>query len=127
MAWSKGGRRERRQRCAVCGRLFHRHPRKGLGQRTCGGRECQRERHRRACAEWHVREPGPDRDRRLRQRLLKNGVNRRPGADPRVEIDWDVAESAVGAMVRAVVEETAGVLVRWIEGSVVAAPPAAGT
>lgn len=44
-----------RSRCRNCGCLFRPDPRVGKRQHTCRALACQRERHRRSCADWYRR------------------------------------------------------------------------
>ncbi|MCA9637638.1 MAG: hypothetical protein KC420_16545, partial [Myxococcales bacterium] len=53
----------RRRPCRICRRWFDPHPRAGSAP------ECQRERHRRSCAELRRKKPDAGRERRLRRRL----------------------------------------------------------
>ena len=121
MSGESGKRRGRP--CAVCRRWFEPSPRARGRQRVCSRPECQRERHRRACAAWHGRHPGWDRENRLRKRLVREDATPAGGpggSDPRRQIAWDVVRDAVGVEVTAVVEETAGVLVNWARDAVMA-------
>jgi hypothetical protein len=59
-------RRARRSRCQVCGGLYWPDQRAKGRQQTCGRRECQEERHRRADCDWHAQHPEYDVARRLR-------------------------------------------------------------
>ena len=43
----------RKRPCSICRRWFRPHPRLKDRQRTCRDPECQRERHRRKCAQWN--------------------------------------------------------------------------
>ena len=55
--------------CSICRRWYRPHPRQGARQRVCSTPACQRERHRRACAQWRERNPDYDREARLQKRL----------------------------------------------------------
>src|SRR5690606_23234741 len=97
------------------------HPRSGARQRVCSAEACQRERHRRACADWHARNPDYDREGRLRERMMKAGAVSPPVADPiPVRIDSEAARDAVGLEVVVFVEETARVRVDWARDAVMA-------
>ena len=107
-----------RRPCRICKHWFHPDPRVGDRQRACGRAECQRERHRRSCVEWHQRNPTYDRETRLRRRLVTapppaGSVPPRVDVDPLGAIDWEVARDEIGLEMSVVVEETARVLVRW--------------
>ena len=43
--------------CLICRTWFHPDPMVGERQHVCGNPACQKERHRRACARFHEREP----------------------------------------------------------------------
>lgn len=108
--------------CSVCGERFQPHPRAGDRQRTCSRRECQRERHRRNCESWHARNPGYDRERRLRDRLVRDD---RPTTsihalerDPLAQIRWDVVRDAVPTEWGAVLEEVLVQVVQWARDAV---------
>lgn len=88
--------------CRICRRWFRPHPRSGARQCVCSSPSCQRERHRRACRSWHGRNPGWDREDRLRRRLW-----REPGEGSLARLDWSVARDAVGQQVVVVLEEAA--------------------
>ncbi|TPV96475.1 MAG: hypothetical protein B7733_04565 [Myxococcales bacterium FL481] len=59
----------RKRPCRICKRWFQPNPRVGDRQKVCSNATCQRERHRRACAEWRRRNPDYDREERLRRKL----------------------------------------------------------
>lgn len=107
--------------CRVCRKWFCPSPRAGDRQRVCSAAECQRERHRRACASWHGRQPHYDRERRLRERLRPAAApNRSASRDPVAEVAWPVARDAVGLEVAVIVEETAKVLCLYARDAVAA-------
>ena len=109
----------RKRPCRVCRKWFAPHPRAGARQRTCGSDECQRERHRRACAEWHGRHSDYDREGRLRARVRIEAPSGEPlTRDPLVEVAWDVARDAVGMETAVIVEETGKVLALWARDAV---------
>lgn len=101
----------RKRPCRICGKWFAPHPRAGKGQRVCGQRECQHERHRRACCAWHRRHPDYDADRRLRERVR---VEVSPGEplsrDAPAEIAWEATRDAVGFEAAVITGETGKVL-----------------
>lgn len=106
--------------CRVCRKRFLPDPRAGDRQRVCSSPSCQRERHRRACAQWHDRHPDYDREGRLRERLKSAAPapSARPPPDPLPQIDWSVARDAVGMEAAVIVEEAAKVLVSWTRDAV---------
>ena len=81
----------------------------GTRQTVCSSERCQKERHRRNCAEWHRSNPDYDREARLRARVTRPAEE--PVPDPLVRIDWSEARDLVGLEVAVIVEETAKVLV----------------
>lgn len=100
--------------CAVCRKWFAPKPRAGSRQTVCDGDDCQRERHRRACAKWRAKNPDHDAAQRLRKRLEQ--ARRSPPAPPPSmalpEHWWGIARDAVGAKMSVVVQECAKVLDR---------------
>ena len=126
--------------CAVCNETFTPHPRAGTRQGVCGRAECQRERHRRNCLDWHKRNAGYDHDRRLRARLApetrsagetqpspsnatkspKDTVQRTPRVwtDPLAHIQWESLRDVVAPEVLVVLEELATQLVQWARDAV---------
>jgi len=106
--------------CRICRKWFRPDPRVGSRQRTCSNPECQRERHRRDCADWHSRNPGYDLEERLRKQLHKIPRERkRQGSElggplhPRRQLDWDAARDAVSPQVVVVVEESLKVAIDY--------------
>ena len=55
----------RKRPCRICRCWFLPHPRAGPRQQVCSRPECQRERHRRACADWRRRNPDYDAEDRV--------------------------------------------------------------
>lgn len=104
--------------CRICGKWFRVDPREGDRQHVCSSRPCQRERHRRACCDWHRRNPGYDRGTRLRRRLhLCPPPPSTPpvdpfGASPLRKVNLEAARDAVGQEVIVVVEFAGQVLYR---------------
>lgn len=87
---------KRRRRCKICQQLFMPDPRVGARQGACGAVDCQRERHRLACAAWREREAPAVREYRLRRRL----------GCPEGSLKLDVVRDECGAKVKVVIEET---------------------
>lgn len=111
----------RKRPCRVCRRWFLPGPRAGDRQRTCSEPSCQQERHRRACADWHRRNPDYDRGERLRRRLRRSDEEAggaRGGALPQGRIDWSVARDAVGLQGAVLAEELAEVIADWTRDAV---------
>ena len=92
----------RKRPCRICRRWFRPHARCGARQRVCDSPTCQRERHRRDCRAWHGRNPGYDREDRLRRLLWREASGGAPA-----RLDWSVARDAVGLEVVVVMEEAA--------------------
>jgi len=109
----------RKRPCRQCGKWFQPNPRAGKRQRSCDREDCQRERHRRACAHWRARNPEYDIERRLRDRVRADPSAGEPlHRDPMAEIAWDVARDAVGVETSVIVEETGKVLASWARDAV---------
>jgi len=112
-------RKRVRRPCGICGKWFRVNPRQGDRQRVCSSPECQRERHRRNCKDWHGRNPGYDADLRLRQRLyLCPPPPSMPpvdpfGTSPLRKVNLEAARDAVGQQVVVLVEVASKVL--WQE------------
>jgi hypothetical protein len=105
----------RKRPCRICRRWFVPHPRAGERQHVCSAADCQRERHRQACAHWRQREAEADRCHRLRQRLRVEAAGEAGGQSGlRPQIAWDAVRDAVGLEVRVVLEE----ILRLIEAAV---------
>lgn len=108
--------------CTICRRWFRPHPRAGRRQRVCGSPECQRERHRRACAAWRKRHPDYDREERVRRRLVPAQVEAcRELArlvDPLEAVDWAAARRLVGVETSLLVEQSGQLLVGWARDAV---------
>lgn len=97
-----GGKRP----CRICRRWFHPHPRAGDRQRVCDATSCQRERHRRACQRWRLREAGAERQHRLRQRIrVDSNGEQAPGEGLGARLSLGAVRDAVGLEVAVVIEE----------------------
>lgn len=110
--------------CRICGKWFRVDPREGARQRVCSSATCQRERHRRACRDWHRRNLGYDADLRRRRRLQLCPV---PPAAPPVDpfgvsplrkVHLEAARDAVGQEVVVVVEVAGQVLWEGVRDAV---------
>jgi hypothetical protein len=112
--------------CRICRKWFRPDPREGTRQRVCSSPACQRERHRRACAAWHARNPAYDREARLQKKLQAKAQVSSEGraiVPPLARLDWAVARDAVGPEVTVVVEESVRVLSRWVRDAVITQVP----
>ena len=79
--------------CRVCRRWFRPSPRVGDRQHVCGSPACQRELHRRNCADWHRRNPGLEKETRFEERLVEaDPAKQQRLADPLEAIDWPFAK-----------------------------------
>ena len=106
--------------CRFCRRWFLPDPRAAARQTVCSTPECQRERHRRSCASWHQQNPDYDRDRRLRERLVRReeGTKWTRDEDPMRGLDLDVVRDAVPLEVLVLIDEFGGLLARWCRDAV---------
>ena len=110
----------RKRPCRICRKWFEPHPRAGCRQRVCSREDCQRERHRRACAAWRERDGPGEREERLRRRLVRqdNEAVPRQNVDPLSGLDWSAVRDAVGLEVAVVIEESGKLLVGWTRDTV---------
>ena len=86
--------------CGVCGRWFRPSKRQGERQRVCSTPDCQRERHRRSCAEWHLGERKEEALERARHRLVAREGE--PGAAA-CGLRLDALRSSMGAEMELIV------------------------
>ena len=110
--------------CRVCRRWFLPSPRAGSRQTVCSDPECQRERHRRSCSAWRRENPDSDRDRRLRERPVRDAGGRKLclDEDPMRGLVLDAVRDVVQLEVLVLIEESAGVLARWCRDAVRSQP-----
>lgn len=102
-----------RRPCACCRCWFTPNPRVGKRQRACAKPECQRERHRQACARQRKRDPERDAADRLRRKLGQARQQETLATNVILpEVWWKVARDVVGAKFVVVVQECAKVLDR---------------
>jgi hypothetical protein len=92
---------------------------------VCSDAVCQKERHRRSCADWHARNENYDREERLRKKVrpAREGSPRSPELDPLAEIDWEAARDVVGSEGAVFIEETQKVVIAWARDAVRAEVP----
>lgn len=95
----------RKRPCRVCRRWFRPDPRQKDRQYVCDRKECQRERHRRNCEDWHRRNPDYDRETRLRSRLKRGKERVGAVAEPSQGINWGDARDAIGLEPLVVIDE----------------------
>lgn len=103
----------RKRPCSICGQWFLPHPKVGNRQHVCSKPECQKERHRRDCADWRRRNPDYDREDRLRRKFRPETLGEAeaaPRCEPMGQIDWKVARDVVGLEVVVLIEEIGQVL-----------------
>ena len=97
----------RKRRCRECKEWFEPNPRTLLRQHTCGNEQCQKERHRKACAAWRRRNASEEREERVRQRarrVIKEETESSAG-ERRDEIDWNMVRDEIGVEVSVVIQE----------------------
>ena len=107
--------------CSICRRWFLPNQREGARQKTCTRPECQRERHRRSCLDWHRRNPDYDRGRRLQRRVRKEAIAEENVAclvNPLARLDESVVRDAVGFEGAIIILETGKVIVEWLRDAV---------
>ena len=100
--------------CAICRKWFTVSLQARTAQTVCGETSCQRERHRRACAAWHLQNPDYDKENRLR-RKLQAALDEPARPPPRDELPrefWKVARDADSLEASVIVEVFGRVLVR---------------
>jgi hypothetical protein len=103
----------RKRPCGICRTWFEPHPRAGDRQHTCSNPSCQRERHRRACADWRRRNPDLDREGRLRQTLLSGGT-----VEPSRGLNRDAVRDAVGLEISVIIDELVRLFQVWTRDAV---------
>ncbi len=106
--------------CRICRRWFRPDPRAGDRQRVCSSRDCQRERHRRSSRDWRARNPDYDRDRRLREWLVREPADDGAplGSTPLARLDRDAAQDAVGLQVLVFTEEVLRLCALYMQAAV---------
>ena len=111
----------RKRPCRVCRKWFQPERRAGKRQRVCSNKECQRERHRRACKRWHKNNPDYDRGDRLRRKLRKADESDQAEAfesEYLGQLDWKAARDAVGLQVCVIIDETSKDLIQGMRDAV---------
>lgn len=114
-----------KQLCPNCRHWFLPNPKAGSRQRFCSNPQCQRERHRRDCADWRSRNPYYDREDRVRRKLIRetdDEAQSPPSCAPLDRIDWEAARDAVGLEVAILIEETGKALLEGTRDSVIGQP-----
>ena len=109
----------RKRPCRICGCWFIPNMRAGNRQKVCSRPSCQRERHRRNCANWRRRNPHHDREGRLRDKLRSDSTR---SIAPMAQIDWEAARDSVGLEAAVLTEEMAEVVVNWTRDLVARQP-----
>jgi len=115
----------RKRRCRICGEWFRPHPRAKGQQRVCGRESCQRERHRQACVDWHHRNPGYDRERRLAERLERPAPEPDDPppdplqVDPLAQIRWSKAREAIGGEATLIIEACGRAITGWARDAII--------
>jgi hypothetical protein len=90
--------------CPVCRKWFSPDPKVGKRQRFCTAPDCQKERHRRACAKVNQKNAEALKHDRVVKLLVKGS--------PPTAIDWPRARQEVGVKVAALIEEAGKVVLR---------------
>jgi hypothetical protein len=111
----------RKRPCCICRKWFEPQPRIKSRQRTCGRPACQKERHRKSCAQWRKQNPNYDRDGRLRTRLIKSEVltgDAAQSVSPLQRVDWEVAQKIIGLDMAVLLEEALRVLHQWAQAEI---------
>jgi hypothetical protein len=106
--------------CGICRRWFLPRPHQVGRQATCS-KKCQREKHRRACCDWHRQNPEYDRERRLRGRVLKEGSAEDVAlirVDPLARLDESAVRDAIGLDSSVIIIETGEVIVDWVRDAI---------
>lgn len=94
--------------CRICGCWFLPDMRAGSRQQVCSKPDCQRERHRRNCADWHDRERIAEFEARVEKRIVAPAVEH-PGPLDGTQsgkvngLVWSAMRDLVGAEVCAVI------------------------
>ena len=107
--------------CSICRRWFLPDAHNGSRQKTCGSPECQRERHRRSCKDWHLKNPDYDRERRLKKRLIKEPTPEnlvRFQVDPQSRLNFEVIRDTIGPELAIIVMESGKVGIDWVRDAV---------
>ncbi len=99
----------RKRPCRICGKWFYPNVRAGDRQKVCSGAPCQRERHRRNCSEYHLRQLPQVQEERVRRRIRKDGnPEKKTDVDSSVlgQLDWKVVRDSVGVQSAVIIEES---------------------
>lgn len=108
--------------CRVCRKWFRPDGKVGNRQHVCGAPDCQKEWHRRACADWHRRNTDYDQHTRFVNRLVADDPPGQRPLDPMVSIKWTLARNEVGLKVSVLVEEVMKVILRRVRETSIAQP-----
>lgn len=84
----------------------------------CGSGDCQRERHRRACARWREANAGEEHAEKLRLKVVAGGV----GDPPEARLQWEAVRDAVGPEVAVILRELVRHHGEWVRDAVAAHP-----
>lgn len=99
--------------CRVCRKWFLPHLRAGDRQHVCSQPACQKEWHRRNCANFHKKCPDYDRETHLERRIEKEeGGTARCQVDPLEVFDWAFIRKAVGLETAVLVRGVGQVILR---------------
>ena len=99
--------------CRVCGRWFLPDRRAGDRQKVCSHQNCQKERHRRNCRDYHAGQSEDMKVGRVLARVRKDGSTERTEGGSGVVLaglDWDAVRDLVGLQSAVIFQETGKVL-----------------
>ena len=119
----------RKRPCRICRTWFQPDPRVGDRQKVCSNADCQRERHRRACADWRRRNPDYDREDRLRRKLRTDAdtsAESSSGGGARAAdrgLRLDVVRDELGLQLYVLIDELAELLRLETRDGVLQQPP----
>lgn len=99
--------------CRVCRSWFLPDRRAGDRQKVCSRGDCQRERHRRNCRDYHAHQSQEMKEGRVLARVRKDGSTEKNGVatgGSQGGIDWGGVRDLVGLQYAIILEETEKVL-----------------
>ena len=125
-------RRSVKRPCRICRRWFIPNPRLGERQKTCGAAECQKQWHKRKCADWNRNNRVYFREIYLRNRLRSADSARSPQSsaprsppspaslEPVAPLDYprDVVQEVIGAQPLVILEYIVRLLTRGVQEAI---------
>lgn len=82
----------------------------------CGSADCQRERHRRACAKWREANAADEHAEKVRLKVVVGGSDDPPEA----RLQWEAVRDAVGPEVAVILRELVRHQGEWVRDAVTA-------